>query len=151
MASASKDKHKVINFQIKSVELLKHDFSIPSVPIGKNGEYNFNLGIEQKIDYEKKFFIVILNIDIMSVETVDLKLGSASIGCVYSFDDFDSAMNADQDGKPHIEESIIHTLNSISISTSRGVLSQLLRGTFLHGAILPVVDPKIFKPVDDKH
>ena len=41
----------------------------------------------------------------------------------------------------------ISTLNSISISTTRGMMFSAFRGTFLHNAILPLIDPA-FKEED---
>ncbi len=146
MAKVNKKISKIFNFQIKSVELLKHNFAVPTNPIGNFVNFNFNVGLEQKLDHTNKLFIVILHVDVASTEDLDSELGSASIACVYGIENFDDVVNMDKSGKPHIDEIITQTLNSISVSTTRGVLSQLFRGTFLHNAILPVVDPKTFKP-----
>lgn len=145
MSTASKHKNDIFNFQIKSIELLKHNFDVPTKPIGEVIDFNFNVGLEQKLDHTKKLFIVIIHVDIMSAQNLDFKLGSSSVACVYLVENFDTVINMDKSGKPQIDESIIHTLNSISLSTTRGVLSQLFKGTFLHNAILPVIDPKTFK------
>jgi hypothetical protein len=45
---------------------------------------------------------------------------------------------------PKLPEEFLTTINSISISTVRGVMFSQFKGTFLHNAILPVVDPKSF-------
>lgn len=149
MAKA-KHEHKIFNFQIKSVELLKQNFAVPNKPIGNTVNFNFNVGLEQKLDFTNKLFIVILHVDITSTEDLDFKLASSSVACVYAIEHFDEVVNMDKSGKPHIDETITQTLNSISISTTRGVLAQLYKGTYLHNAILPVVDPKSLKPADNK-
>jgi hypothetical protein len=41
-------------------------------------------------------------------------------------------------------------LNRISISTTRGAMFSTFKGTFLHAAILPIVDPKNFKANSSK-
>jgi hypothetical protein len=146
MAKVNKLEHKTFSFGIRSVELLKHSFAVPNNPIDNFTNFNFNIGVEQKLDHTNKLFIVILNIDVTSVEDIGTKLGSASIACIYDVENFDRIVNIDKSGKPNIDETITQTLNSISISTSRGVLSQLFKGTFLHNAILPIIDPKTFKP-----
>ncbi len=39
---------------------------------------------------------------------------------------------------------IIIAMNSISISTLRGIMFSTLKGAYLRNAILPVIDPKSF-------
>jgi hypothetical protein len=39
---------------------------------------------------------------------------------------------------------IIIAMNSISISTIRGIMFSTFKGTYLHNAFLPVIDPKSF-------
>ena len=39
---------------------------------------------------------------------------------------------------------IIVTINSISISTIRGIMFSTFKGTYLHNAFLPIIDPKSF-------
>jgi hypothetical protein len=41
-----------------------------------------------------------------------------------------------------INEAFAETLNSISISTTRGVMFSELKGTILHHAFLPIIDVK---------
>jgi uncharacterized protein YbbC (DUF1343 family) len=41
-------------------------------------------------------------------------------------------------------------LNSISLSTTRGAMFSTFKGTFLHGAVLPIIDPKQFQALDQK-
>lgn len=145
MAQTNKTENIIFNFQIKSVELLKHNFAVPTKPIAAIVNFNFNVGLEQKLDHTNKLFIIILHVDITSTEDLDFKLASTSVACVYNIEKFDEVVNLDKDGVPHINEAITQTLTSITISTARGVLSQLYRGTFLHNAFLPVIDPKTFK------
>ncbi len=145
MAKA-KHEHKNFHFHVKSVELLKHNFAVPDKPIENSGSFNFNVGVEQKLDFTNKLFIVILHVDISSTKELDFILASASVACVYGIERFNEVIRMNTSGKPNIDETITHTLNSISISTTRGVLSQLFKGTYLHHAILPVVDPKSLIP-----
>ncbi len=41
-----------------------------------------------------------------------------------------------------IPDSLSEILNSVSISTTRGVMHSTLKGTFLNNAILPIIDTK---------
>jgi len=145
MAKDKKEENKIFNFQIKSIELIKQNFALPVKQIEAITNFNFNIGLEQKLDHVNKLIIVITHIDIFKTEDLDLKLGSASVACVFTIEKYEEVVQIDKKGITHIEEYITQTLNSISISTTRGVLSQLFRGTFLHNAILPIVNPKSFK------
>jgi len=50
-------------------------------------------------------------------------------------------MNKYIEGKDiNLPSEFITTINSLSLSTSRGILFMLFRGTFLHSAILPIID-----------
>jgi hypothetical protein len=145
MGKANKPESKIFNFQIKSVELIKQNLELPETKINPITSFNFNIGVEQKLDYKNKLLIVITHVEITPTENLDLKLGSASVACVFSIENFEEVIKSDKKGVPHVDEIITQTLNSISISTSRGVLSQVFKGTFLHQAVLPVLDPKAFK------
>ena len=72
------------------------------------------------------------------------ELGSIKVSCVYYIDnltEFKSTDNKQFD----FPNDFISTVNSISISTARGIMFSQLKGTFLHNAILPILDPKGFK------
>jgi len=43
-----------------------------------------------------------------------------------------------------LPEPLATTLNSVSISTTRGLMFAIFRGSFLRKAVLPVVDPTLF-------
>lgn len=43
-----------------------------------------------------------------------------------------------------IPDVLVHTLFSISLSTTRGILSEKTRGTILENVYLPILDPKKF-------
>jgi hypothetical protein len=50
----------------------------------------------------------------------------------------------------YLPSGIIDLLNSVSVSTVRGMMFSAFKGTFLHNAVLPVIDPKTFKVKPDK-
>ena len=47
--------------------------------------------------------------------------------------------------KIDIPENFIITINSVALSTTRGLMFSLFKGTFLQGAILPLLDPSQYK------
>lgn len=70
-----------------------------------------------------------------------MTLGSIKVGVIFeiaNFDDYIDEMNK----KLTLPDVIFLTFNSIGISTTRGVMFSQFKGTFLHNAFLPVIDPK---------
>ena len=137
-------KKELIKFQIRAVDLLNSSLQLPKEEIIDQSNFNFNVNLEQKIDHNLKSFIVITTVDITSAKNITEKLGSISTACLYTIENFDELIKADSK-QPDISDDVLDILNSISISSTRGVMSQVFRGTFLHNAILPIVDPKAFK------
>lgn len=129
-----------IAFSIKGIELLDYSISSPTRPIETQTPFRFDMNIEHRFNLETKtiFVVVVFNILIENTET---QLGHAKISCSYTIANLDEFVD---NGKITFPDNFIITLNSISLSTCRGVLFTLFRGTFLHNTILPIVDPKSF-------
>ena len=134
-----------INFQIKTVDLIKCNFIIPENQINSTQNFNFVINLEQKLNHSDKCIIVITNVDISTLEEKEVTLGSASVACQFEILNFDEIVTFDKNKHAHLNDITANVLNSIAISTTRGVISQIFRGTILHHAILPIVDPKEFK------
>jgi hypothetical protein len=137
----------IISFKIEAIELLEYSLNTPNYLPSQEVSYKFDMGIEHKISLDLKKIFVVCIFDIKS-ESTDEQFAHAKISCVYDLPElekyYDTANN-----KVKFPTTIGVTLNSISLSTSRGVLFTLFRGTFLHHAILPIVDPKTFIPGDN--
>ncbi|MBL0073688.1 MAG: hypothetical protein IPP34_18540 [Bacteroidetes bacterium] len=69
--------------------------------------------------------------------------GALSVSCIFEILNFEDVIKVEADGKVNIPPRLIETLNIISISTTRGVMFSTFKGT-LHGAVLPIIDPKQF-------
>lgn len=131
-----------VRFKIEAIELLDYTLNTPGNIPTPELNYKFDIGIEHKINLELKKVIVVCLFSIRN-ESTDEQFASARISCVYDFPDIDKYYDK-LNNKVMFPEAIGVTLNSISLSTSRGVLFTLFRGTFLHRVILPIVDPKSF-------
>lgn len=146
----SKIEHKEfkVDIQLKSIELLKATIEIPSEPVSEDllSQFNFNVTLETKADREKKAFFVIVSTQISSQDQVH-KFGNLAVACIYSFSNFNEVVQFSADGKTHsIHQDLLHLLNSISLSTARGYMAATFKGTILHNAFLPIIDPKTFTP-----
>jgi transcriptional regulator with XRE-family HTH domain len=131
-----------IKMQIKAIELLNNSIILP--PNAKNPitNFNFNLNIESKADTSKKLVFVIVNVEIKN-DDQSLIIGTISVSCVYEIFNFEEVIKIEVDGRINMPPKLVETLNIISISTTRGVMFSTFKGTFLHNAFLPIIDPKM--------
>lgn len=133
----TKDKKEEFGLNLKGIELLKVQFNHPEKVIPNDTIFKFDISLEQRYNIEKQLIFVVVTIKILMDET--LEVGSMKINYIYNLSNF---ANLIKDGKiVDIPTEIAQTLNSISISTTRGVLYSELKGTFLHQSILPLINP----------
>ena len=140
MSEIKKSAVKSVSFQLKGIELLDFSLNHPKNEIPVNRVFNFEIKVEHKILVENNIIAVVITIDIYN-DPKEAKLGSLMASCIFEI----PGLKAYIDPKinlPEFPQDFLTTLNSISISTVRGLMFSQFRGTFLHNAILPVVDPK---------
>jgi hypothetical protein len=137
----------MVDLQLKSIELLRGSISLPAVPELSLNNFNFNISVESKADAPNKFLFIIVSVEIRTEDQNHI-LGSLAVSCIYSIANFDDVVKIESDGNLNIPQPLVETLNSISISTTRGVMFSTFKGTFLHNAFLPVVDPRSFQRVE---
>ncbi len=146
MSTQKEIKETLINFQIKTIDLIHSSLQSPKAFIADEQIFSFNISVEQKLDPGNKCLIVITHVEITTPDDIDYKLATAAVACLFSIENYNDVIRMEKD-QVVINPGVIEILNSISYSTTRGVLSQLLRGTYLHNAIMPIIDPKTFKKV----
>ena len=85
------------------------------------------------------------SVDVVMVEG-DKRTVQASIkvSCVFELQEV-TPFVSDETGEVELANRLIVSINSVAISTVRGILFSELKGTFLHGVNLPLVDPAHFK------
>lgn len=132
-----------ISFQIRGMEILDSCLNAPTSPLPPNPQFQFDLAIEHRINLENNFVIVICKVGIRneSKETIFGELRGSCIFFVEKLKDyFDQQTN-----KLSLPDDFVVTLNSVTISSMRGLMFSFFRGTFLHQAVLPIIDPKSFE------
>jgi hypothetical protein len=132
-------KQEIVKFQIKGIELLDLNIIYPKTPLIGEVVFKFNINVEIKTIIENSLAMAIVSVDILDNKTED-KYGLVKVNCIYGVDDFASFVDAETK-KVDLPKQFVTTLNSISLSTTRGIMYNQFRGTFLHGAILPILDP----------
>ncbi|HRO77014.1 MAG TPA: hypothetical protein PLP27_12805 [Crocinitomicaceae bacterium] len=137
------DKELNIELQVKAIELLNSSIKLPANPNKPITNFNFNIEIESSFDAPNKLFFVIVHVEVKDDD--QFILGALSVSCIFEIANFSDVVKVQADGKIDMPSKLIETLNFISISTTRGVMFSTFRGTFLHGAFLPIIDPKQFQ------
>ena len=134
------------NLQLKAIEILNCTITLPNN--NNQSNFNFNINLESQVDNVNKLIFVIVGVEIKS-ENLNQLLGSIIVSNIFNILNFDEIIKIDATGKFHIPPPLIEILNSISISTVRGVMFSTFKGTFLHNAILPIIDPRSIQVVND--
>lgn len=131
-----------VNFQIKGIELLEINLKHPQIPLELERTYNFNINIEQRINNDEKLVIVVTSVDL--VHEVDQQChASIKTSCVFLIENFEDFLVADTN-QVNLPDQFVITLNSISLSTTRGIMFSSFKGTFMHNVYMPIVNPTTF-------
>lgn len=143
MSTTLKNKPKIsVNFQLKGIELLEACLNHPKHAITDLKVFHFDIKLEHKLSIENKIIAVLIYVNLFN-EQKDIKLGSITSSCIFEIanmlDFIDTKSN-----NINLPEDFLTTVNSITISTARGIMFNQFKGTFLHNAFLPIVDPKSF-------
>ena len=137
-----KEKEMSVSFQLKGIELLEACLNHPKQPNADLKVFHFDINIGHKLKLEENLFIALINIGLFN-EKRDLKLGSISANCIFQIENMNDFMDT-KTKKINLPDEFVVTLNSITISTIRGIMFSQFKGTFLHNAILPIVNPGSF-------
>ena len=137
-----------VGFQLKGIEVLDFIMNSNSGKIKSVLTYHTNINIEHRINQDKKIIIVIPTAEIIHDDNKTL-LAKTKVSFIFELDSFDN-FKTEKEVIFKIPKDLIISLNSISVSTLRGIMFTLFRGTYLHKAILPIVDPRSFVPAIDQ-
>lgn len=141
--TAKKEKSISLEFRISNIELIEKSFHIP-LPKGNNfPNPQFELAINVSVDKPNKSIINILGVNVKSADDNSI-VASIKVLCKFEITNFEDVVILSNDLMT-IPDPIIETLNIITIGTTRGIMFNEFKGTWLHNAILPVIDPKSFK------
>lgn len=131
---------KNISFRLKNIEFLQSSLAAIDHSISIDTIFKFNINIEHSVSIKENCIAIKPIIEIFTEEN-DFILGKLSSSLLFEFENLASYV-VDREVKLPID--IIVSMNSISISTIRGIMFSTFKGTYLHNAFLPVIDPKSF-------
>lgn len=138
-----------IGFQIRGIRVAS--FTIHDEPDDPTLEVGFGLALQhyQVADGEDRTVEVNLSI---SVEEGQPPLVELKAACQYQLAGYQhwlSQLPENERQEGILPFGLAVTLNSISVSTTRGILFERLRGTNLQRHILPIIDPSAFQPLEE--
>ena len=140
MAKPAKTEYPT-GIKLTGIELLSSSLSRPELAGTDQGVFLFNVRIIHDVTRDKKLVFVIVHVDIDSLE--DKKnVGSVAVSLIFNIDNFEEVVTMRDDQNFTLTDELKDVLNSIAISTTRGVMFSTFKGTYLHNAVLPIVDPR---------
>ena len=127
--------------KLTGIELLSSSLSRPELVAKDQTAFLFGITLMHDITREKKLIFVIANVDIQSIEEKK-NIGSISVSLIFEIENFEEVVTIVDEQNFKLTEALKDVLNAISISTTRGVMYSTFKGTYLHNALLPIVDPR---------
>jgi|GEM_PF-2086288 len=136
-----------IPFKIRSIQLVdfcihadvEKPIIIPEDNFGK--KFSFLVGIEMRADSGRNAVAVRPTITVSGYED-NIDYASITTQLVFEFEGLSRYFPK---GEMKIPQKYIDRMNSIGISTTRGVLWKELESTPLKGAVIPIVDVSLFE------
>jgi len=138
-----------ITFRIASIKTIK--FAIENIEektkIDK-ATFEFNISIGMFADPEQKIIGYNVFTDVFTDKTKLIKVSELATQIIYDIVNFNEVISRDEVNKVlNIPDVFITTLISIALSTTRGIFAAKTEGSVLDGVYIPILDPKVFKPV----
>ena len=142
---------KAYEIKFVGIELLSKAISDPPDPLKQTAYFSFNFLVDIKLDPPNKNAGVLTTVDILYIKESGEKNNAANfkILCVFELPDFDAVFTKTDNNKYDIPIDMEILLKSAGLSTIRGIIYSEVRGTYLHAAILPLID--INELVRDQH
>jgi len=106
---------------------------------------NFSVNLENAVHEENGWVLCTVTVNIVTQKS-SMPIGKLSATVSFALAGFNTLVYKNEQGIAVIPPDLLAILNGIAISTTRGILFGVFKGTPLHGAILPLMDVKAFAP-----
>ncbi|PJC63148.1 MAG: hypothetical protein CO022_00770 [Flavobacteriales bacterium CG_4_9_14_0_2_um_filter_32_27] len=144
----SSKKEENIEFQLINIEILESEIKAPTEPLINNIVFSFDIALEQRFNVEQELIFVICDITVFPQANPEQKLGKYRSNCIFKVNNLNKYITDNK--KVNLSDNFIVTINSVALSTTRGLMFSLFKGTFLQRAILPLLDPSQYKKERNK-
>lgn len=128
-----------MDFKMISVEILQQRLNslIEETAIEN---INYEISFDNTIDKEEQLFSFVTNVRVLGQRKKEI--GAVSVDCVFQIFDFDEVIRIRRNGTAEVNDELMELFGRVALSTTRGVMYSAFKGTLLHNAILPVLEPK---------
>ena len=140
-------KNNQIQFQFKNIEILDLNLIFPGSLINQLETFHFKIQLHHRINEINKLLFVDTTVDIFHNDETT-KLGAIKVTCVFHIKNI-LDFKPTEEKQFDLPEDFLLKINSITLSTVRGVMYSELKGTFLHNAILPLLNPSKFERIPE--
>lgn len=135
------EKIQEISFRLRDIEILQTNITLLNEILKPDTVFKFNINIEHLVNVVDNIIAVKPFAEIFTEDNDEI-IASLTASFVFEFEKLQEFIS---DKEIKLPSDIIISINSISISTLRGIMFSTFRGTQLHNAILPIIDPKSFR------
>lgn len=118
-------------FKIQEIDLM--DYRLSPMPFAQPTAFEFDLEIKQL--HQPKEALSLITTILIIKDDLNVICGNLTMCCSFRVENLSEILKDETNIKK-----LNLMLNQTTVSTARGVLFGLFRGTFLHNAILPVLD-----------
>lgn len=134
----------IINYRFAGIEIV-HKHMEPMPPEGTINGFIFDVKVEVKVNAPNKIVLPVVTVTIKESSN-KIELANFGVSCFFQIEDFEKYIVLDSKGLYTIPYYLDDAIRPIAVSTTRGIMFSELRGTYLNGAVLPIVNltrPKI--------
>lgn len=130
--------------QFQSIEVLSYRLD-PLLPTETKPSVGFQISMTHRFDGEQERAQIELDIQIVNVENQQ-SVGELKTCCTFMV----KGLQFDNDQQNvTVDSQFLDMVNSISLSTTRGILFTYFAKTHLNPLVLPIINPKDFRPSPD--
>lgn len=140
---ASKDQNQV-NARLTAIDVKELHINESHNKVSNKTEFNYNLELEHLVNLDGDS--VEVNTKVMIGDNDhDIHYGSIKTAIHFQIQNLKQFYN-DEQGQLELPPDLLNSLNAIAISTTRGIMHGQFKGTYLHNAVLPLIDLSQFAP-----
>jgi hypothetical protein len=145
MAKAKKELKEIkVDVQLKAIELLRQSFHLPAnVDVESLISFSFNVGVNFNANAVDKLLFVVVNVEVQDGQEQH-GIASILVSCVYYVANFSEVIKTGDNSNLVLPTPLVDKLISDAISTTRGIMFSAFKGTFLHNAVLPMMDSSTY-------
>lgn len=121
-----------------AIEILERSIALPQDMKETPANFNFNINVTVQVNENDSLVIPRVTVAINEKEG-GIQYGKIVVNNLIKVINLNDFL-VKENGINHLNQELATKLSETAISTTRGVMWDSFRGTFLHGAILPIID-----------